>query len=415
MFSHQSKFWEIPNFCKVLVGGYGSGKTLIGAKWIVSMALENAPCLVAAVSPTYKVARKTTIQSIRELLEGKQRIYGRRKFWWSFNKNEHEFTIRFHGRVASITVYSGENPLSLRGPNLAAAWIDEPFIQDEEVFYQMLARIRHPQAKELALALTGTPEQLNWGYDLCVGELEEEIDVGFVRASTRENIALSPDYVARLEGAYSEKMARAFIEGHFVNLSEGQVFYSFDPLENVARIRRPEGAKLGAGMDFNVNPMASTVYWQNGNHIHFFYEKEMPNADTELMCQHLRAKFWKQGLRDIIPDASGNRRQTNAPGGKSDFHYIRQAGFKVNAPSKNPLIRDRYNAVNGKLKPRRGRITLTIDPSCKKLIKYLSIYSHELKHKQEAQSHLIDSFSYPIARLFPVDKEVFGIYRFRGA
>ena len=49
MFSHQRDWWALPNFIKALVGGYGSGKTLIGSKRIIALALVNAPCPVAIV------------------------------------------------------------------------------------------------------------------------------------------------------------------------------------------------------------------------------------------------------------------------------------------------------------------------------------------------------------------------------
>lgn len=406
MFEHQRKWWGSTSFIKALVGGYGSGKTNIMGKRAVGSALTNAPAPVLVVSPTYLVARETSILTIAEQLEGKRSIYGRR-FWWKYNMSSHTFTIKFRGRTAHIIIRSGERPLGLRGPNLAAAYIDEPFIQDKDVFDQMIARVRHPQAKLREIGLTGTPEQLNWGYDLCVGDLKDKHDVQVFTASTRANLAVDPGYVQRLLGAYDGKAAQAFIEGEFVSLSEGMVYYAFDPMENVVALPIPKGAELGVGMDFNVNPMAAAVFWRAGNHVHFFDEIELPNADTEYMCSELHDRgYFKKGLRAVYPDASGAARKTSSPGGKSDFHYIKQAGFEIHARPSNPLRKDRYNAVNGKLKPREGKLTLTISPKLKKLRKYLSVYSHELLNKQDAYSHLLDAFSYPIAYLFPVTKSV---------
>lgn len=415
MFEHQAAFWNLPTFIKTLVGGYGSGKTNIGCKRIISLALENAPCPVATVSPTFPIARQTVIVTLQELLNGKQSIYGPRTFWWKYHPTFHEFTIQFHGRVAKIIVYSGDNPLSLRGPNLAAFWIDEPFIQEYAVFEQMQARVRHPDASVLEILMTGTPEQLNWGYDLCEGDLRKRLDVGWVQASTRKNLALDPGYVSRLENALPQKAALAYIEGAFVNLSQGCVYYAFDPQENVVDLSRPPGAELGVGMDFNVNPMAAAVFWRQGQHIHYFEEIELPNSDTQYMCQHLRERFGSS-LQEVYPDASGKQRHTNAPGGKSDYTFIRQAGFTVNAREENPPRKDRYNAVNGKLRPKSGGITLTIAPNCRKLTKYLMAYSHELMNRpnQAAMSHLLDAFSYPVAYLFPIDKEALAVFKLKG-
>tara|TARA_R110000744_G_scaffold104945_5_gene200770 strand:- start:5468 stop:6850 length:1383 start_codon:yes stop_codon:yes gene_type:complete len=407
MFPHQRDWWGLDNFVKLLLGGYGAGKTLAGSKKIIASALENAPVPVCAVSPTFPLARRTTISTIAELLEGKRAQFGRR-FWWNYNATSHEFHIRFKGRDATIIIYSGERPLSLRGPNLGAAWLDEPFIMEYEVFEQMYARVRHPEARAREIFMTGTPEQLNWGYDIVTGELSEEHDVGVVVGSSRANKALPADWVKRLEKIYSEKAAAAYIEGQFVNLTEGLVYYGFNPDNNVIRFKEPmAGAQWSSGMDFNVDPMSACVGWYvPGRHLHIENEYELPNSDTQDMCQVLRQSHgWD--LQEICPDVSGKQRHSNAPGGKSDYDYIRAAGYELDAGTINPAIRDRYNAVNGLLRATNGRIRLTVDPRCKKLIKYMTLYSHKNKRKQDDMSHLLDALGYLVFRKFPVGKDLF--------
>lgn len=428
---YQRDFWNLPTFVKLLVAGYGAGKTNIGAKRIISSALQNAPVPVAYVAPTFPLARQTGIATIQSLLAGKQTLLGRR-LWWRYNKSTHEFKIRYGGRDASILVYSGEDPLSLRGPNLASVWMDEPFIMVRDVFEQMIARTRHPDARMLEMVLTGTPEQLNWGFDLCMGELKDQMEatgygVGLVQGSTRGNLALDPGYVKRLEGVFTEKAAQAYIDGAFVQLGSGLIYYGFSGLNgpNVVDLPIPAGAEIGCGMDFNVDPMAFTIFWRAGSHVHYIDEYEVPNSDTQYVCAMLRERFVDLGpkrllppqytLRTVYPDATGNARKTASPGAKSDFFYIKEAGFEIKAHDDNPRVRDRENAVNGKFKPASGPVTLTIGPRCKKLIKYLSTSSHELRKKQKKMSHLLDAFGYPIAYLFPVNKEKLVVQRFGGA
>lgn len=413
MFEHQRTWWDLPNFVKVLVGGYGCGKTMIFCKRLISLALLNAPCPVAAVSPTFPQARETTIATFKELLNGKRQILGR-AFFWSYNNTSHQFTIKYCGRTARILVYSGENPDALKGPNLAAAGIDEPFIQDIGVYKQILARIRHPDAVHKELCITGTPEQLNWGYDLCLGKDKEMQDVGFVQASTRQNKALDPNYVKQLEASYSTAEAEAYIDGSFKNLASGQVYYAFDQRNVLSQKKIPPDAEWGVGMDFNVDPMAFVVFWHTENAMHVVQEFEMPNADTEQACQELREQWYSDKLREVFPDASGQQRRTSASGGKTDFTYLKLAGFDIRCKGNNPLIKDRYNAVNGLLKARNGKVRLTIEPSCVKLTKYLAQYSHETKNKQKEMSHLLDALGYPIAYLFPVDRETLSVRRLGG-
>ncbi len=416
---HQREWWKKPNFVKALVAGYGAGKTITCCKWAIAMCLENAPAPVGLVSPTYPLARKTTIETIIALLAGKKTILGG-ELNWRYNKNEHTFYIQYHGRKGTIFIMSGDDADSLRGPNLAAAGIDEPFIQERTVLDQMVARIRHPDAKTKQLGLFGTPEQLNWGYDLCVGQLEgvadpKLLDVALVQASTRDNPTVGEDYVGRLEGVLTKEAVAAYVDGAFINLSTGRVYYGFKGLNspNVVELEEPKhehdgspAAELGVGMDFNVNPMSAAVFWRFRDHIHFFDELELPNADTEFMCSVLKERYSVR-LRNVYPDASGSARHSSAPQGKTDYFYIRDAGFNIIAPHANPKKKDRYNAVNGKFSPKAGACTLTVSPKCKKLIKYLGLHSYELmtKEEQKKMTHLLDAFSYPVSQLFPVVKE----------
>ncbi|WP_217878337.1 hypothetical protein, partial [Vibrio alginolyticus] len=83
--------------------------------------------------------------TIKELLQGKQSLL--EGFSWKYNKADWEFLIRYKGREGIIWIGSGDDPDALKGPNLCGALIDEPFIQSREVFEQMLARVRHPNAR----------------------------------------------------------------------------------------------------------------------------------------------------------------------------------------------------------------------------------------------------------------------------
>ena len=405
MFPSQREWWDLPNFVRLFVGGYGSGKTMALCKRMIALALHNAPAPVAIVSPSYPLARQTTIETTCTLLEGKRRLIGSGDFWWNYNKTTHVFEITHKGRTGKLVVYSGDNPLSLRGFNLGAAGIDEPFIQDQEVFDQMVARVRHPDATRREINLCGTPEQLNWGYELVEGEMRDKHDVGFVRGSTRENEAVGESYLNRLVSMYDDKLAAAFVEGQFVHLGTGLVYYGFDATRNVQELGPvPDGVLWGCGMDFNVDPMAAVVFYRSGDHMHVVDEIELPNSDTPRMCGRLKdLGYWDRGLREVFPDPAGVARHTSA--GRSDHQHIRDAGFTVLARPSHPAIRDRENAVNRKLSPAGGGApTLTIEPRCQRLRKYLLSYTHELRNRanQKRMSHLLDALGYAVELLYPI-------------
>ena len=419
MWPHQRIWWNCKHFIKVMVAGYGSGKTFIASKRAISLALLNDAQPHFWVSPTYKMAKRTVIPTVIELLDGKRTLDPTLDY--RYNKSDHEFRIHHRGRLGIIWIGSGEEPQSLKGPNIGSATIDEPFIQDKEVFTQMLARVRAPKAKHREIGMLGTPEQLNWGYDICEGEEQERYDTETFHCSTLLNKALPQAYFDTLLKGYTKKMQEAYLQGQFVNLSTGAVYYGFSKARNVMRLDDP-GHELEVGMDFNVDPMAAIVFWKHGLHVHVVSEIEIENSDTEYMCgilsqdnsesgeglvrgqikNFLDAKKQKR-VHTIYPDASGRSRSTTSPGGQSDFTIIRKY-FALISKSANPKIRDRENSVNGKLNPFKGQPTLTMDPSCKKLIQYMLAYTHELRNKQKQMSHLLDAAGYPIAYLYPVTK-----------
>ena len=434
MFEHQRAWWNLPNFIRGLVTGYGGGKSMMLAKRTIWLALKNAPVMVGTISPSYPMARTTIVAAIDELLEGKCRNEsskpGRRMTYRFIRSTPYRFEItledkRYGTRHAHIICLSGDKPDALKGSNLAALNIDEPFLMGEEVFQQSLARVRHPQAVLREINIGGTPEGvLNWGYDLFEGELGRELDVGLIQASTTANLALPDEYAGTLTSAYDENAVAAYRDGQFVNLSTGRIYHAFDPTVHATDFGKdapegsklgfwmPDGAELGCGMDFNVDPMAFCVFWRRGDQLHFVREYEMPNSDTESVAKRLREDYG-DALQKIYPDASGSKRSTSSPHGRSDFKVLREEGFQIVARSTNPLRRDRFNAVNAGFN--RGRVTIA--STCRKMRTYMMAATHKDANtaRQKAMGHLLDAMGYPIAYLFPATGEPVRKVPFKGA
>jgi hypothetical protein len=409
MWPHQREWWDMPNFIKALVTGYGGGKTMTLGKRAIYTAMLNAPVPTMTVSPTYPMAEATVVETINELLDGRCTLEKHLTFKL-VKKTPYTFTIHNRSRTASIRCYSGEKPARLKGPNVGPCYIDEPFIQHQEVYKQVIGRVRHPLAKIKEIGLTGTPEGVvGWGFDLCEGEMGQKQGVGVVQASTTANRALTPDFVARMEAAYDDAALSAYRDGKFVNMATGRVYHSFDATIHVKDEPMPPQAELCVGMDFNVDPMAYLVFWRHGDRVHFIAEHEQFNSDAEQCAALIRSEY--PTIRKVYPDASGSQRSHDGGGGKSAHAYLAAAGLRVIARPANPLRIDRINAVNGGL--RNGRVT--ISPECRKLRSYLLANTHKDSgtKAQKAMGHLIDAFGYPIAYLFPVDRTATQLVTFR--
>lgn len=390
MFPTQRACWESSFFYKFLVGGYGSGKTRWLGKRMIALTIMNAPYPCMVVSPTYKMAKRTIIPTIKELLDGKNIKY-------SYHSSDHYFTIYYNGHIGTLWVGSGNDPDSLKGSNLAAGGIDEPFLQKYEVLTQLSARVREPRAIHSEICAAGTPEGVGgWGYEICEGELKDSYDIGVFRAKTSENLALPQHYLDNLRSTYDKKMLEAYFDGEFVTISNLLVYYNFTD-ENVIDLPDP-GGELCIGLDFNVNPMAGVVFWKHGNRMHYIDEIEQPNSDTETWMQIAHEKYPGR-IKKAYPDPTGKKRQTSAQVGRTDFTIIQNTGVEVNA-KKQQSVRDRHNATNKKLED----ITLTVSPKCKKLIRYFKSSAHD--DIDDSMTHLLDGGTYPVAFIFPIHKPV---------
>ena len=383
MLQHQLQWWNLPNRYRLMVAGYGSGKTYIGALRSIYLSYINSPLPGMYVSPTHGLAEKTIVLTLKE-------IFQRSDIDYVFNQNKGEF--RIYNWDGVIWIGSGDKPNSLRGPNLSWAGIDEPFIQKREVFEQMTARVRHPDAVRSEIFLTGTPEELNWGYQLVN---DSKIDVGTVNASTLDNPHLPKEYKDSLLAAYSKEQVDAYVHGKFVNLTQGRVYKDFDREKHCLN-RETEGWEIGAGMDFNVDAMSCEIFAFTKKEIHVFDEIRLKNSGTYDMAEKLQEKY--PGIK-IFPDSSGSARKTSAS--KSDHDILRQAGFQILSPRKNPPIRDRVNSVNRLL--RKELVTFT---NCPYLIMDLerNVYRNGEpdKSRDPEQTHSSDALGYAVNYLMPV-------------
>lgn len=391
---HQLEWWNLPNFFKLLVGGYGCGKTYIEAMRGIALSHINKGLPGMLVSPTYTMQHKTIIPMLKEILTTSGVDY---------TYKQHPISqLSIHNWNGLIWFGSGDKPDSLRGANLAWAGIDEPFIQKKEVLDQMNARVRLDTAKLLEIFLCGTPEQLNWGYDLAMNDASK-YDVGMVYGKTIDNKHNDPEYFKRLWNSYTPEMREAYLEGKFLNLTQGRVYKPFDRSKHIKPLEiKRDGEYLFpiyAGLDFNVDYMTAEIFANGNGWVHFFDEIRLTyDSDSFVLAQKLKEKY--PGI-NVYPDATGSQRRTSST--KSDHQIFRDAGFHVIANPGNPYVRDRVNAVDKLLMNNR----LTIEPGlCPHLVADLerNVWRNNDIDKQTDQSmtHAGDAGGYPIAYLYPV-------------
>ena len=107
----------------------------------------------------------------------------------------------------------------------------------------------------------------------------------------------------------------------------------------------------------------------------------------------------------VYPDPSARQRKTSA-GGTTDLAILKNFGYDVKCKNTAPLVRDRINAVNSKLKNVAGKSSLFILNSCKNVIKSIErqIYKEgtHIPDKDSGYDHMNDALGYLIEYNYPI-------------
>ncbi len=242
------------------LGGWGSGKTT----WAIAEAFRNT-CFLPGIpgilcSPTFPVQRKTLYPTIVSLFPGASRWpRGREKATDCLGPLAREWNAQ--DRVLTLDIGSPKSPTSRGGTDWFFGSVDDPGsieggtygwgVMDEarlathEAWRIFNSRIRDPRAKVHRRSISSVPA-MNWMYDELAKDLPGR---AYVRASSRDNPHLPPDYVDSLN--LSDRMARAYLEGEFVVL-QGVVYYTYEPRLGeslVDMVPEPDAASWGA-LDF---------------------------------------------------------------------------------------------------------------------------------------------------------------------
>jgi phage terminase large subunit-like protein len=191
----------------LLLGGRGAGKTRAGAEWVRRFALSSrgrqGP--IALIGETEHDAREVMVEGVSGLLTAHDRherpswIPSRRRLEWS------------GGAVAQV--FSAEDPESLRGPQFAAAWLDE------------LAKWRHAEAAfdmlQFGLRLGERPRQVITTTPRPIALIKRLIadpKTKVTRAGTAANAThLAPAFIDTVVARYvGTRLGRQEIDGELI-------------------------------------------------------------------------------------------------------------------------------------------------------------------------------------------------------
>ena len=375
---------------RVLITGRRFGKTFLAINELAKFASKPNQ-KVWYVAPTYRQAKAICWNVLKEKM-----IYHK----WVKNINHSDLTITLKNN-STITLRGSDNEQSLRGVGLNFLCIDEFADVSQEAWFEVL-RPTLSDTKGHAL-FCGSPRGFgNWSYELFKqGETNKEW--ASFKYTTIEGGNVDEDEVEQAKQDLDIRTFQQEYEATFVNYS-GMIYYNFSRESNIIEKYEKETAVLHIGLDFNVDPMSAVVCVIVNEKIIVVDEIQIYSSNTQEMCDEIKNRYKNKQIV-VYPDPSARQRKTSA-GGFTDLSILKNAGFDVKCKNTAPLIRDRINAVNAKLKNVNGKNSLFIVKSCKNVIKSIErqIYKEgtHVPDKDSGYDHMNDALGYLIEFNFPL-------------
>lgn len=351
-------------------GGLGSGKTHGGAGWAMLMANQHPNTKGLITANSYSQLKKATLTKFFQVLD---------EHGIEYKYKSQEGIIDIDGTI--VYAISMENYDLLRGIEVGWCWSDECAFYKEEAFNVLIGRIRDRRGP-CQWKGTTTPNGFNWLYTKFVEEPIPQSKVVYSR--TADNVAnLTDTYVNTLRSNYDQRLAQQELDGQFVNLSSGKVYYAFDRNKHCKPVDE-RGHSIFCGLDFNVHPLCGVFGFFYEGRIYISNELYQEDSNTFKAAREIQQRYAHTPVR-VVPDESGAKRKTSAD--TTDHEILRRANLIVEK-FKNPPVKDRWNNINRLF----DHGLLVIDPKCKKLIEDLEKMTYD--NKDPMLSHISDALGY---------------------
>ena len=416
--------WEHP--LVALEGGWGSGKTWVGARKLLTLHLLNAfddgmlPTYVphAVVGPTYRNAIDVDVP---ELMQACREI-GLACQWRRAAAELILPDLGTQDRPSRILVRTADVPGRITGWEVGGAWDDEAARWKTsrsdpmgDAYLQLTGRVRHPAARLRQLMLTYTNEG-------DATRVYEEFHAGrgdhaLYRAATLENPAVREFYLLQSR-LLTEDLKRQYLDGQALSLGGASVYSAFDPAMHVDdRLELIDGLPLQMAVDFNIAPgMHAEIGQHDPAHdlLTVVHEVHEPRLDVRGMVHRLAVLIrMLGGFRwpelQVLGDATGSSRWAGT--GESCYQILRQGLESMNVPHRfrvprtNPAVVDRLNAMNLAMLDLSGRAHWRCHSRCVRLIEDLRRMKRndrgEIEDRDPRLGHASDAEGYRVWFLRP--------------
>lgn len=403
--SHQFEFLTSNARILALVCGFGAGKTHAFLRKTLINHIFNVRDVDKksngwVLYPTLDLANELFVEPFKDLL-------GTMGIKFEFNAS----LGRFRTVYGWIKIYTLEQPGRMVGANLTFVGIDEfdtvKMTKALECYKKAIGRLRGNSNPQLYIVTT--PEGFKATYNIFVENKKDSQKI--IHAKTTDNHYLPDSYIELLEEQYDPKLLKAYLNGNFVNLTSGAVYYSFDRDLHVNEVDIPLDPNYPVNVCFDFNVFPYSVSWNqkyNDNHIVFLGEwVSKVHSNTQEACEAL-TKLLPRNIKVVVyGDASG--RSGSAQSNVTNYqiindvfgNYFEEVIYRV--PKSNPGVKDRINCFNNKL----SKNHVSFNKSCVKLIQDLEQVvwnekGNELDKSNIERTHSSDGAGYFMVYEFPI-------------
>ena len=381
------------------LAGYGSGKSVFGARWLLAQALEYPGSRFLAMGVDFQKARDTTYPKLFAQLPGDRTTLTTSSYNGpensplvaDYNRQEHRLTLV---NDSVITLGSADKYSRYAGAEFGAVWMDEPSHYGSvlhELTGMITTRLRGVDGPKVQLwTLTG--EGYNAAWEILEQRQDADgepigLDVDVVRASVLDNPYLTDGDKARFrrkyEGTGKEQQA---LHGGFAAAS-GLVYSRFSRDSHVI----PHSEATARVDDWRI--YGYDAGWSDPR---VLVEIGATEHDQFVVLD----TFYKSGTH--VEDAIEWLERNDKPKGRiyaehepADIEKFKRAGWPVTEAEKS--IDAGIAEVRRRLeRDDTDRVGLFVSDACQEAIREFLGYKEEHVGTSQAEDHILDSLRYAV-------------------
>jgi len=367
----------------IFLGGWGSGKSAVGSRWIISKALEKPESEWLILAPSHSSGKQGTYSNLFEALPGEkislkasEDRYGLENspIVQSFNKGDWEWSFK----NGSLIVFgNSQNSGKYGSTEYDGIWADETvhYKVEKESFKDFLDMLKSRLRKkdgENQLVMTSSTEKLNHWYDFVEKSEQHGYDFTLTKAEIDDNDFLDEEVIREQKKTLPDrKISADFIVPEDLVFNIENINYTFTlPSCDYEKIYSTDYGYV----DYDV---VLDIYYNLENEAYYvldeYYENE---TDTEELYNFLRKKEKGTVYTEHNPEKKSKlKEKTN--------HKVKNADKNIDVG---------IESVQEEIK----KENLYIDEKCQNLIEELQDYKYNDIGSSSAKDHAIDALRYAI-------------------